>query len=233
MPVPHTTSPKPERRLYRDEAHDRIRNAILDGTLTPGETLDDKELQAWLGLSRTPIRDALLALQIEGLVEIHAQSRTRVVLPEPVEVEESVQALGAIMGGVMRVSVPVLSDRARKSLIVLTERASAAVEAQDAAAHLKVALRVYDALLDQCPNVTLVKIARASLVPLTFRYQAALDTRVPNWELLAETWGRVREGFISGDNVGAELAFEEMHRLPLSDKKWDPAAWRSDEESAE
>jgi hypothetical protein len=133
------------------------------------------------------------------------------------------------MGG----AVPALSDRARKSLILLAERASVAVEAQDAAAHLKVALRVYDALLDQCPNATLVKIARASLVPLTFRYQAALDTRIPNWELLAETWGRVREGFVSGDNVGAELAFEEMHRLPLPDREWEPAGWRPAEKTAE
>ncbi|MFK0402705.1 GntR family transcriptional regulator [Microbacterium sp. NPDC090225] len=229
MPVPRSAGPKPERRLYRDEAHDRIRNAILDGTLKPGEALDDKELQAWLGLSRTPIRDALLALQIEGLVEIHAQSRTRVVQPEPGEVEDSVQALGAIMGGVMRVTVPALTDEARERLIAQTEIASTAVRAQDAGAHLDAALDVYEALIDHCPNPTLVRIARASLVPLTFRYRAALGIRTPNWELLDATWAKVREGFIAGDNVLAELAFEEMHRLPLPTRAWAPAEWKQTE----
>lgn len=229
MPVPQSAGPKPERRLYRDEAHDRIRNAILDGTLRPGEVLDDKELQAWLGLSRTPIRDALLALQIEGLVEIHAQSRTRVVRPEPGEVEDSVQALGALMGGVMRVTVPALTEDAREGLIAQTEIASTAVSAKDARAHLDAALEVYETLIDHCPNPILVKIARASLVPLTFRYRTALGTRTPNWELLDATWVKVREGFIAGDNVLAELAFEEMHRLPLPTRAWAPAEWTQTE----
>jgi DNA-binding GntR family transcriptional regulator len=45
-----------------------VRDAIVDGTLSPGEQLRDQELAAWLGVSRTPVREALLRLQQAGLV---------------------------------------------------------------------------------------------------------------------------------------------------------------------
>jgi DNA-binding GntR family transcriptional regulator len=54
--------------LLRDEVYVRIREAVIDGTLAPGEQLRDAELAAWLGVSRTPIREALLRLQQAGLV---------------------------------------------------------------------------------------------------------------------------------------------------------------------
>ena len=67
MPVP---SPQPPvaRALLRDDVYRRVRDAIVDGTLAPGEQLRDQELAAWLGVSRTPVREALLRLQQAGLV---------------------------------------------------------------------------------------------------------------------------------------------------------------------
>lgn len=46
----------------------RLRDAIVDGTFQPGEQLKDAELAEWLGVSRTPIREALLRLGTSGLV---------------------------------------------------------------------------------------------------------------------------------------------------------------------
>jgi DNA-binding GntR family transcriptional regulator len=56
------------RALLRDDVYRRVRDAIVDGTLHPGEQLRDQELAAWLGVSRTPVREALLRLQQAGLV---------------------------------------------------------------------------------------------------------------------------------------------------------------------
>src|SRR3954464_11498098 len=77
MPVPSEYSPF-ERDLLRDKAYVAIRDAIVDGTLQPGERLRDQELQAWLGLSRTPVREALNRLEQDGLVETAPQRFTRV-----------------------------------------------------------------------------------------------------------------------------------------------------------
>src|SRR4029450_9960802 len=49
-------------------ATELIRQAIIDGRLNPGQRLKEEELARELGISRTPVREALLMLQAEGLV---------------------------------------------------------------------------------------------------------------------------------------------------------------------
>ena len=49
-------------------ATELIREAILDGRLEPGQRLKEEELARQLGISRTPVREALLMLQVEGQV---------------------------------------------------------------------------------------------------------------------------------------------------------------------
>src|SRR4051794_41761969 len=66
MPVPERNEPL-ERDLLRDRAYHALRDAIVDGTLAPGERLRDAELTRWLGLSRTPVREALARLEVGGL----------------------------------------------------------------------------------------------------------------------------------------------------------------------
>lgn len=50
-------------------AAEQIREAIVDGRLHPGERLKEEQLARELGISRTPVREALVMLQAEGLVD--------------------------------------------------------------------------------------------------------------------------------------------------------------------
>ncbi len=59
---------------------ERLRRLIITLELEPGTTLNRQELQAMFGMSSTPLRDALLRLSEEGLVDIVPQSVTRVSL---------------------------------------------------------------------------------------------------------------------------------------------------------
>jgi GntR family transcriptional regulator, rspAB operon transcriptional repressor len=54
--------------LVADTVHDRLRTAILSAELRPNRRLVEEELASWLQVSRTPVREALLRLQQEGLV---------------------------------------------------------------------------------------------------------------------------------------------------------------------
>jgi DNA-binding GntR family transcriptional regulator len=79
MPVPQsdarTAAP---RTLLRDVVYAKMVAAIEDGTLVPGERLNDDELTAWLGVSRTPVREAIARLVTEGFVEMAANRYTKV-----------------------------------------------------------------------------------------------------------------------------------------------------------
>ncbi|WP_153110621.1 GntR family transcriptional regulator [Propionivibrio limicola] len=67
---------------------DRLRRAILDAELGLGEALSEDKLATALGVSRTPVRDALTALQVQGLIDIRPQRGSYVFMPTRQDVAE-------------------------------------------------------------------------------------------------------------------------------------------------
>lgn len=84
------------RNLLRDAAYDRLRSAIVDGTLRPGAALRTDELAERLGLSRAPIREAIARLTADGLVETKPQSYTRVTALVEKDVEDAAAVVAAM-----------------------------------------------------------------------------------------------------------------------------------------
>ncbi len=69
---------KIQRTFVNEEAYKKLRDWIVDGTLEPGIPLRDKELAEKMGVSRTPIREALIRLESEGLVQTKPNCSTLV-----------------------------------------------------------------------------------------------------------------------------------------------------------
>ncbi|GAA3979862.1 GntR family transcriptional regulator [Actinomadura viridis] len=95
MPVPQSRGLVP-RSLLRENAYQAIRDAIVDGTLAPGERLSDGELSEWLGVSRTPVREALARLEQAGLVRTRP-GRYTIVSPLDVRAVRAAQSVTAAM----------------------------------------------------------------------------------------------------------------------------------------
>ena len=88
MPIPLKTKPF-NRSFMREEVYNTLLGWIMEGELRPGEKLLDKELAEHLGISRTPVREALRRLEDKGLVESAANRWTRVSevsIDEPVKI---------------------------------------------------------------------------------------------------------------------------------------------------
>jgi DNA-binding GntR family transcriptional regulator len=77
VPVP-TNFSAPVRLSAKERAFTQIQHWIIDGTLHPGEKLIDAELAETLSVSRTPIREALQLLEMQGLVTMQPGKETRV-----------------------------------------------------------------------------------------------------------------------------------------------------------
>lgn len=86
------------RVLLRDAAYERLRVAITDGTLRSGERLRDDELSRALGVSRTPIREALARLEEEGLIETSPNRFTRVAPLGAADARAAYPIVAALMG---------------------------------------------------------------------------------------------------------------------------------------
>ncbi|MEW6472065.1 MAG: GntR family transcriptional regulator [Actinomycetota bacterium] len=82
----------------RARAAEELRNRILTGALAPGTRLDLDALTVEFGASRTPIREALLELSYEGLVEVAPRSGITVVGLTPRDVLDNFAILGTLAG---------------------------------------------------------------------------------------------------------------------------------------
>lgn len=74
------------RGAAKDRAHDYVKRQVLTGAFPGGELISEGEVAAALGMSRTPVREAFLRLEAEGLLRLYPQRGALVV---PVSSEEA------------------------------------------------------------------------------------------------------------------------------------------------
>jgi DNA-binding GntR family transcriptional regulator len=86
------------RRPLHEEAVDRMRDLIVRGDLAPGSRLNERLLCAQLGISRTPLREAIKLLATEGLVELLPNRGAVVARIDAARLAETLQVMGALEG---------------------------------------------------------------------------------------------------------------------------------------
>ncbi|MGU3409809.1 GntR family transcriptional regulator [Microbacterium sp. M1A1_1b] len=212
MPVP--SSAPTEHQLLRDTVRQKIHAAIMDGTLEPGERLNDDELIAWLGVSRTPIREALSQLARAGLIEMAPNRYTRITTPNPDEVIEALQTLGVLFGGVVRLAVPRLTATSRKAILAALDRTIAELESHDVSGVNKDALGVFARYVAECGNENLQRVCTDTMDGLAFRLRLPNLDELVDWDRMIADFKRLRTATENGDNIAAELATEAIHQLP-------------------
>ena len=77
-----------QKTALKDQAYDAIKKMILFGELRPGQLLNETELQNWIGIGRTPVREALLSLAHDMLVVIHPRKGIEVATVSPKKINE-------------------------------------------------------------------------------------------------------------------------------------------------
>lgn len=215
MPIPgNSKGGAVKRTLLRDTVLERLREAILDGTLQPGERLNDDEIQKWLGVSRTPIRDALNELSHTGLVEMSPNRYTRVAVPREEEAYAALQTLGVIMGGVVRLAVPRLGDVARKRVIKQARVVAVHLRADDGESTNDAAVKLWRSLMNECGNPLLLSICEQTIDGLAFKLRIATIDKLFDFDTHADMFEEFIQKVEAGDGIGAELVIELIHLLP-------------------
>src|SRR4028119_173342 len=87
MPLPNS-APKLNRPAVKHKVYAALVEGVVGGTRGPGERVRDKELAEALGVSRTPVREALQRLEDAGLVETSASRWTRVASLDVAQAEQ-------------------------------------------------------------------------------------------------------------------------------------------------
>jgi DNA-binding GntR family transcriptional regulator len=96
-----------------DQVHDRLVNAIADGTLPPGQRLTQEEIALRLGVSRQPVSHALQVLRRRGLVE---ESGKRGLMVAPLE-PERMRGLYQVRAALEALAASLAATRMHEGLI--------------------------------------------------------------------------------------------------------------------
>lgn len=206
MPVPQDRDAI-SRHLLRDDAYDALSAAIVSGALAPGERLHDEELCKWLGLSRTPVREALSRLHDECLVEVAPQRHTRVAPLAAQDVRDAFPVLASVHALATELAVPRIGlddvERLRRLnrqfMVALAERRAEDAYSADDAFH--------GVFVDICANAEVERVV-SRIAPRLRRFELLRDGVLPGRRSVAQHEAIVMRA-AQGDAARAASAVRE------------------------
>lgn len=138
--------------------YNALKEKIINGALSPAESLPEAELAAQHGVSRNTIKKALLMLESEGLVTIEQNKGAKVRAYSKREVLEYLEVREALEGILIRQTVPLITNKEIQALEnYLTEMRQYNVEGQ-LLEYSQCNRKFHQIIYDACPNRTLADI---------------------------------------------------------------------------
>ena len=130
----------------------QLQQWIIDGTLQPGEKLNDTELAEALGVSRTPIRESLQLLEVQGFVKMYPGKATQVTEVEKESINDLLPPLAALQALSAELAIPNLNETIIKELEETNNRFAQAVQDEDYFTALKIDEEFHQIIVDHAAN---------------------------------------------------------------------------------
>ena len=163
--------------LIRERVVDALRDAIIAGRLKPGERIRERELVALLGVSRSPLREAIRILETEGLITSLAYRGARVSDLSAADLRDMLDVRIMLESFAARLAIERLDDAALQAMEEQVTRARAAGAQVDLEANFELGLGFHDMLVAASGNRKVVQI-HEGLKRHQRRYQHFAFTRV-------------------------------------------------------
>lgn len=197
----------------RDEVYRQILDRIHRGELQPGSPIRDVPLSSELGVSRTPIREALLRLAREGVIESAVGRGFRVRPLDATEIREVGAVLGTLEALALRLSPAPSPDRLER--LVELDRQLERTRG-DMSRCLDLEDEWHRTLLESCPNQRLRELV-ISLRQVPRRYLAAYLRGAGRLSLSTLPHGKILKALRSGAGADAAAVFEDQWRRAMAE----------------
>ncbi|MFD1927041.1 GntR family transcriptional regulator [Sporosarcina siberiensis] len=151
MPIP-VNHVNPKRQSAKENAFDQLQQWIIDGTLQPGEKLVDVELANALGVSRTPIRESLQLLEVQGFVKMYPGKATQVTKVHKETIKDLLPPLAALQALAAELAIPHQNKKMLQELESLNEQFANAVNSKDYFTALKLDEEFHQVIVNAANN---------------------------------------------------------------------------------
>jgi len=157
MPIP-TNYSKPIRKTAKENAFSQLQQWIIDGTLQPGEKLNDMELAKALGVSRTPIRESLQLLEVQGFVKMYPGKATQVTEVDKESIRELLPPLAVLQALAAELAAPHITNEIIGQLAATNERFATAVRTENYFSALKIDEAFHQIIVDAAANTYIIQM---------------------------------------------------------------------------
>lgn len=205
--VAHETDyPANDSRLLREVAYDRLKDAIRHADVPPGEPISENRISKVLGISRTPVREALQMLSQEGLVEILPGRGVTVAARSFRQILDVLHIRSILEPDLTRQAAEKMSKEQLKNLWDALQRMEKAAAEKDRPGWSIADTAWHDILSEACPNQLLGELV-LQLRNRVHRY-ASIDHKLRIRQLRNGTAEHrvIVEAIAAGDPEAASLA---------------------------
>lgn len=138
------------------EAYESVRRRILRGELSLGESISRRKIAAELGMSFLPVSEALLRLELEGLLESRPRAGTRVRIPSREDVQGHYIVREALEAQAARLFAQLATARERVELKKLAVRCDSLAKLADRLPYLQLHERLHRRIAEcaRCPALS-------------------------------------------------------------------------------
>lgn len=196
---------KLERNLLKDQVSDILRDNILNGTINQGAKVVERELAELLGVSRVPVRDALMQLETEGLVISRPSGRYVIELKER-DVRELYQIRVVLEKLAVELVIAVATETQLARLTAKLDAMRHAVEIKDTRAYVQADVEIHRLIWSLSANLHLQRIFNTMTGPI-FIF-AANHARVYDWGVTLSLHEDLIASIAQHDVTRAHVAIE-------------------------
>ena len=205
-------------KSLREQVYDLIREELTQGKLIPGDAINLNALSEELGISKTPLRDALLQLDTEGFVTISPRRGVYVNRLTLEDIRNCYEIIGALESCVILAVFDSIQPLHIEKMKLLNRQLKTAVRNEDYQAYYQQNILFHDVFLDMSHNQSLKRI----IAPMKRRlYDFPRRGYIKEWELCnCRDHDQLIVAFESGDRDAAIHVWRDIHWSFESQEKY-------------
>ena len=211
---------KIEKEPLHIQIADRLREMIMTGALREGDKINENELCASMGVSKTPLREALRVLNVEGLISLIPNRGSYVTRPTIEEIVEMFDVMSLLEGYCARAACARMSERDFMRIERLHARLEKHFDHRDQDAYIRVNNQYHSLVQELAGNRTLNQIVsglrkkillyRFKSLNLPQRFENSIQEHRQLLEAFRQRDGRMAEALMQTHLRNQSLAMERL-----------------------
>ena len=191
----------------RDVVFNTLREAILKGELQPGERLMELQLASKLGVSRTPIREAIRRLEQEGLAVTMPRKGAEVARMTLKDMEDVLEVREALDELAARIACAKINDEQLENLKSIRDEFKKSLDSGDVKKIAEEDVRFHDAIYEATDNAKLIALTN-NIREQMYRYRVEYLKDQNNYPILIAEHDAIVNALEQRDK---EMVTAEMH----------------------